>query len=90
MYTKREHEDWLNEIEAPQDELRSNGGRMPDSSKYGSWMRKNDPIAFNASFYERSRETERSEIKERLQAGIEVGIRRIAGHFPRSVPGMER
>lgn len=48
--TKKDYEEWLNELEAPQSDLRSNGGRIPDRSKYGTWMRRNDPIAFNVGY----------------------------------------
>ena len=52
MATKQEYEEWLNELEIPFDDLKSNGGRIPDNSKYGTWIRRNDPIAFNVGFQE--------------------------------------
>jgi len=50
--TKKDYEDWLNELGTPSEDTRSYGGRIPDNSKYGSWMRRNDPIAFNVGFRE--------------------------------------
>jgi hypothetical protein len=50
--TKANYEEWLNELEIPFDDLKSNGGRIPDRSKYGAWIRKNDPIAFEVGFNE--------------------------------------
>ena len=44
--TKKDYEEYLNEIGSPEDDKKSNGGRVPDYCKYGSWVRKNDPIAF--------------------------------------------
>jgi hypothetical protein len=50
--TKQSFEEWLNELEIPFEDLKSNGGRIPDCSKYGTWLRKNDSIAFNVAFQE--------------------------------------
>ena len=58
-YTKRGHEEWLNELEAPEADRRSNGGRIPDFCRYGSWIRRNDPIGFEVSYHEREREFSR-------------------------------
>jgi hypothetical protein len=44
--TKYQYEEYLNELGIPEDDKKSNGGRIPDSCKYGAWMRVNDPIAF--------------------------------------------
>lgn len=54
-YTKAEHEEWLNELEVPSDDHPENNGRVPWSmvNRYGSWMRKHDPIAFQVSYQER-------------------------------------
>ena len=46
----REYEDWLNELGVPDKDLESNGGRIPDGDKYGSWLRRNDPIAFRVGY----------------------------------------
>jgi hypothetical protein len=48
--TKRQYQDWLNELDIPRDDLKSEGGRIPDKAKYGDWLRHNDPIAFNVGF----------------------------------------
>lgn len=56
-YTKRDHEENLNELEIPRADLKSNGGRIPDSAKYGTWLRRNDPIAFSVSYHEARLET---------------------------------
>lgn len=47
MKTKKEVEKYLNEIGIPEDDKKSNGGRIPDHVKYGEWLRRNDSIAFN-------------------------------------------
>lgn len=59
MITKADTEKWLNELGIPDDDLKSNGGRIPDNSKYGSWLRHNDPIAFEVAHNERVRDIER-------------------------------
>ena len=55
--TKKEYEEFLNEFQAQEKDLKSNGGRIPDSfiNRYGSWLRKNDPIAFEVGYYEYKR-----------------------------------
>lgn len=50
--TKQNFEEWLNELEVPFDDRKSNGGRVPDYADYGTWLRRNDPIAFNVGFQE--------------------------------------
>lgn len=50
--TKSNYEKYLNEIGTPEDDKKSNGGRIPDRSNYGVWVRKNDPIAFEVGFRE--------------------------------------
>lgn len=54
-YTKKDHQQWLNGIPVEMDDLRSNGGLIPDRmrDRLGDWMRKNDPVAFEVSFRER-------------------------------------
>ena len=52
MPTRKDYEEYLNELGAPLDDLKSNGGRIPDSSRYGSWLRRNDPVAFNVGYRE--------------------------------------
>ena len=48
--TKGEFEEYLNELGTPDDDLKSLGGRIPDNSKYGSWLRRNDVIAFQVGY----------------------------------------
>ena len=56
-YTKKEHEEWLDGVGIADEDRRSNGGRIPDDTRrFGAWLRRNDPVAFNVSFQERERE----------------------------------
>ena len=48
--TRQQYEEYLNGFDIPDDDLKSNGGRIPDGAKYGSWLRRNDPIAFNVGY----------------------------------------
>lgn len=50
--SKNDYEIYLNELEIPELDKKSNGGRIPDSSDYGTWLRRNDPIAFQAGYNE--------------------------------------
>lgn len=43
---------YLNEIGCPEDDKKSNGGRVPDSCNYGLWLQRNDRIAFCVGFNE--------------------------------------
>ena len=52
MLTRKEYEENLNELGTPIDDLKSNGGRIQDTARYGSWLRRNDPVAFNVGFNE--------------------------------------
>lgn len=52
MKTKKQYTDYLNEIGTPEDDKKSNGGRIPDRAKYGNWIYKNDPIAFEVGYNE--------------------------------------
>lgn len=56
--TKAEYVAWLNELPVPDDDLKSNGGRIPDHTQYGNWLRRNDPIAFQVGYNEWVREIE--------------------------------
>lgn len=49
---KKQYEEYLNELGAPEDDKKSNGGRIPDHAKYGSWLRRNDTIAFEVGYRE--------------------------------------
>lgn len=48
--TKADLEDYLNGIPVPDHDKKSNGGRIPDTCHYGSWLRRNDPIAFEVAY----------------------------------------
>lgn len=52
MKTKKQYKEYLNEIGTPEDDKKSNGGRIPDNTNYGNWIYKNDPIAFEVGFNE--------------------------------------
>jgi hypothetical protein len=52
MKTKKEFEEYLNEIGIQEDDKKSNSGRIPDNAKYGSWLRNHDPIAFNTGYFD--------------------------------------
>jgi hypothetical protein len=50
---KKDFEKYLNDnISIPEHDKKSNGSRISDNSKYGSWLRKNDPIAFEVGYHE--------------------------------------
>ena len=50
--TKEEFEKLLNDLDTPDSELRLNGGRIPDTARYGTWLRRHDPIAFTIAYNE--------------------------------------
>ena len=50
--SKKSFEEYLNDLGIPCHDMKSNGGRIPDFSKYGSWLRRNDCIAFEIAFRE--------------------------------------
>lgn len=49
---KKDFEKLLNELGIPNDDKKSNGGRIPDHAKYGTWLRRNDPIAFTVAYHD--------------------------------------
>lgn len=49
---KQDYEEFVNGLPIPDANLKSNGGRIPDKAKYGTWLKKNDPIAFNVGYGE--------------------------------------
>ena len=54
--TRKQYEEYLNDIGCQDaNELRSHGGRIPDHCKYGAWIRKHDPIAFEVVLREANR-----------------------------------
>ncbi len=77
-YTKKDHAESLNELEAPFSDLRSNGGRIPDNAKYGDWMRRHDPISFNIDYQEKRREHEyREDARARYLYNVSQGERTL-------------
>ena len=50
--TQKAYQKYLNSIGVPNDDRKSEGGRIPDFAKYGNWLRKNDPIAFCVGYQE--------------------------------------
>lgn len=50
--TKKDYEEWLNELGIPDHDLKSMGGRIPDDANYGTWLRRNDPTAFEVGYSE--------------------------------------
>lgn len=56
--TKENYERYVNDLPVPPDELKSNGGRIPDGAAYGTWLRRNDSIAFNIGYQEWVREAQ--------------------------------
>jgi hypothetical protein len=54
--TQAEYIEWLNELGVPREDMRSEGGRIPDNAQYGAWIKRNDPVAFNVGFQEWKRE----------------------------------
>jgi hypothetical protein len=56
--TKKYYEDCLNELGIPVGCAKSDGGLVPDFAKYGSWVRRNDPIGFEVGFQDVQKEEE--------------------------------
>jgi len=54
MKTKKEFEMELNELGCPDHDHPENDGRVPWNmiNKYGTWLRKHDPIAFEVGYQE--------------------------------------
>jgi hypothetical protein len=48
--SKIAYERHLNQMGIPEDRKKSNGGRIPDYVKYGTWMRVNEPGAFESGY----------------------------------------
>jgi hypothetical protein len=59
--TKKKFEAYLNGIEPPEHDHPGGGGRVSWASvnKYGTWLRRNDPIAFEVAYNELGRERSR-------------------------------
>ena len=43
---------FLNELGTPREDLKSEGGRIPDGAEYGTWTRRHDPIGFRVGMAE--------------------------------------
>jgi hypothetical protein len=57
------YEEYLNDSGIPERDKWSNGGRIPLTTvHYGTWLRSNDPIAFNAGYQDWLREQEGGEV----------------------------
>ncbi len=50
--SKIAYERHLNQQGIPEDQKKSNGGRIPDYVKYGTWLRVNDPTFFENTYQE--------------------------------------
>jgi hypothetical protein len=52
--TKKAYEDYCNEIECPELDHPKNNGRVSwlMVNKYGTWLRKNDPVEFEIGYNE--------------------------------------
>jgi len=48
--TKQQYEEYLNTFDIPDDDVKSNGGRIPDNARYGSWLRRHDPVMFHVGY----------------------------------------
>jgi hypothetical protein len=55
VVTKKSYEDYLNELGVPEEEKKSNGGRISDNARYGSWLRRNDSVSFHVGLTEYER-----------------------------------
>jgi len=51
MFTKKHYEEILNDMGTPSHDKYENGGRCK-TDHYGSWLRRNDPIAFEVAYNE--------------------------------------
>lgn len=47
--TRAQLEEYLNTLDVPAEDRKSEGGRIPDAARFGSWLRRNDPVAFEAA-----------------------------------------
>ena len=52
--SKKVYAEWLNDLGCPEHDHPENDGRVPWKmvDKYGDWLRRNDPIAFEVGFGE--------------------------------------
>ena len=59
-YSRTDAERELNETGCPEHDKKCNGGRVPVcmTNKYGSWLRKHNPIAFSIFYHEKKRKAD--------------------------------
>jgi hypothetical protein len=64
MYTKAMYEKLLNDIGTPEHDHPRNGGRVSFRSldKYGTWLRRYDPLAFDSGYQDWKYEHERMKL----------------------------
>lgn len=55
FYTMKQHEDYLNQLEAPEGTSSLSKRRIKEGG-YGTWLRRNDPIQFEVSYREQLKE----------------------------------
>ena len=70
--TKKDYVEYLNEIGVPEHDHPENGGRVTWSyiNKYGEWLKKNDPIAFEVGYSEWKNEYAKGgSVKSKSEAG---------------------
>jgi len=61
--SKKQFEEYLNDMECPDHDHPGRGGRVSwdaiDNHKYGTWLRRHDPIAFEVAYNEHTPMKER-------------------------------
>ncbi len=50
--SKIAYERYLNQLGVPENDRKSNGGRIPDYVKYGTWIRVNETEKFESGYEE--------------------------------------
>lgn len=50
--TENDYIEHLNQCGIPEEDKKSNGGRIPDKTQYGTWLKRNDPIMFQVGYNE--------------------------------------
>lgn len=56
--SKREYTEYLNDLGDDYGGAAMIDERCPEGAKYGNWLRRNDPIAFNVGYGDKCRELE--------------------------------
>jgi hypothetical protein len=78
--TRNDIEEELNELGVPEADKESNGGRIPDEADYGSWLRKNDKIAFNQYYNEKTQYAKGGDTTGKSQYSVDINYRSTAGN----------